>query len=59
MQVSNESVILRDTQGSEKSARKANEEGYNDLLLTMEDEVGFGIVNKVKSAELPSGPFKT
>ena len=35
--------------------RKANEEGYSDLLLSMEDEVAFGIVNEAKSADLPSG----
>ena len=34
--------------------RKANEEGYSDLLLSNQDEVAFGTVNEEKSAYLPS-----
>ena len=55
VKVPKEDASLTDTQVSEKKARKANEEGYNDLLLSMEDEVAFGIVNEAKSADLPSG----
>ena len=53
--VPKENVILTDAQAAEKNARKANEEGYSDLLLSMEDEVAFGIVNEAKSTDLPSG----
>ena len=55
MAIPNEDVALTDAQVVEKNARKANEEGYSDLLLSMEDEIAFGIVNEVKSTNLPSG----
>ena len=53
--VPKENASLMDTQVIEKNGRKANEEGYSDLLLSMEDEVAFGIVNEAKSADVPSG----
>ena len=53
--IPNEDVALTDAQVVEKNARKANEEGYSDLLLSMEDEIAFGIVNEAKSTNLPSG----
>ena len=39
-------------------ARKANERAYSDLLLSMGEEICFGIVDESISNELPNGDAK-
>ena len=39
-------------------ARKANERAYSDLLLSMGEEICFGIVDESVSDELPHGDAK-
>ena len=36
-------------------ARKANNDGYADILLSMEDVTAFNVVDEAKTAELPDG----
>ena len=48
-------TVLTDQQVTLQAARKANEDGYADLLLSMEDEVTFNIVNEAKTTDLPDG----
>ena len=36
-------------------ARKANNDGYADILLSMEDVTAFNVVNEAKTTELPDG----
>ena len=50
--------ILDDTNASHKTEivlRDKNNEGYGDILLSMEEEIAFGIVNEAKTDELPDG----
>ena len=35
--------------------RDKNDEGYSDLLLSMNEEISFGLVNEAKTNELPDG----
>ena len=51
--------ISNDAGKSQLRAREANDEGYNDLLLSMEEEVAFGLVNEAKTTALPDGCLKT
>jgi hypothetical protein len=48
-------VVLTDTQVVQQRAREYNEAGYADLLLSMEDEVSFNVVNEARTTELPDG----
>ena len=53
---SDEELDLTDAEGKKKSAiRKSNEMAYNDLLLSMEEEVCFGIVAEAVTEDLPEG----
>ena len=54
-QVPDASAILDDTAVKAKAARKANEEGYADMILSMEDAVCFNVVNEARTTHLPDG----
>eukprot|EP00977_Amphora_coffeiformis_P003537 scaffold679_cov223-Amphora_coffeaeformis.AAC.1 len=50
--------VLDETQDADKpkiKARKANDDGYNELLLSIEDEVCFGLVDGAVTPDLPDG----
>ena len=38
--------------------QEKNEEGYADLILSMEDEVCFNVVNEARTNDLPDGSLK-
>ena len=53
-----ESMVLDETKADGKAAtklRKANKKAYNDLLLLMDEDISFGIVDAAKTDDLPSG----
>ena len=51
-----ESDTLDPTNDADKiAARQANEDGYADILMSMDDEIAFSIVDEARTTELPNG----
>ena len=41
------------------SLRQENETGYNELLLSCNEEVSFGLLDEAKTTDLPDGCLQT
>ena len=51
-----EVIDVQSAQGRAKvKAREANEKAYNDLMLSCDDEVSFGIIDAAQTSDLPDG----
>ena len=44
---------------TEEKLCEVNEQGYSDLLLSMEDEIAFGLVDEAKTNDQPDGDLHT
>ena len=55
----NERIDETTTEGRLKTeARKSNKQAFNDILMAMQENIGFGIVRESKTSELKEGYAK-